>query len=88
MIGYKESRSVFVFSGEGQTLGDELRFHIMAPDDDLHARFQIKNPAIRLYRKKGDNELRGLTGQTDKDQRPKGCQVKYHPSHIELLPPV
>lgn len=48
MIGYKEIRRVVVFSGEGQTLGDELRFHILATDDDLHVRFQIQNPAICL----------------------------------------
>lgn len=48
MVGYKESRIVVVFSGVGQTLSDELRFHILSTDDDLHARFQIQNPAICL----------------------------------------
>lgn len=52
MIGYKGNRFVIVFSGVGQTLSDELRFHILATDDDLHARFQIKNPAICLQSKK------------------------------------
>lgn len=56
MIGYKVKRFVIVFSGVGQTLSDELRFHILATDDDLYARFQIKNPAICLQSKKGDNE--------------------------------
>lgn len=52
MTGYNSVRSVMVFPGEGQTLCDELRFHASATDDDLYARFQIKDPAICLQTRK------------------------------------
>lgn len=48
MKEYQKKWLVLVLSADGQTLSDELRFHILATNDDLHPRLQIKNPAICL----------------------------------------
>ncbi len=48
MKGYQESRLVEVLSDEGQTLSNQLRFHLFTTYDDLHPRLQVENTAICL----------------------------------------
>lgn len=47
--GYQEVRLVVVFSDEGQTLSNELSFHFLTTDDNLHPGLQVKNAAICLH---------------------------------------
>lgn len=52
MKGYHEVGLVVVLSDVGQTLGNELRFHLLTTNDDLHPRLQVKNTAICLCKQK------------------------------------
>lgn len=48
MKGYHESGFVVVHTGVGQTLSNELSFHLLTAYDDLHPRLQVENAAICL----------------------------------------
>lgn len=48
MKGYQESGLVAVLPDAGQTLRNELRFHLLTSYDDLHPRLQVQNTAICL----------------------------------------
>ena len=48
MKGYQEIGLVVVLLDEGQTLCNELRFHLVTTYDDLHPRLQVENTAICL----------------------------------------
>ena len=52
MKGYQEGRPVVVLSDAGQTLSNELRFHLFTTYDDLHPRLQVQNTAVGLQPKK------------------------------------
>lgn len=48
MKAYQEVGLVEVFFDVGQTLSNELRFHLLTTNDDLHPRLQVQNTAICL----------------------------------------
>lgn len=48
MTGYQEVGLVVVLSDVGQTFGNELSFHLLAANDNLHPGLQVKNTAICL----------------------------------------
>lgn len=50
MKGYQEVGPVVVLSDVGQTLGNELSFHLLTTNDDLCPRLQVKNTAVCLYK--------------------------------------
>lgn len=45
---YQVDWLVVVLPDEGQTLGNELRFHFLTTYDDLHPRFQVEDTGVRL----------------------------------------
>lgn len=49
MRGYQEVRLVMVLLDEGQTLSNELSFHFLTTNDNLHPGLQVKNAAICLH---------------------------------------
>lgn len=48
MKGYQEIGLVVVLLDEGQTLCNELGFHLLTTYDDLHPRLQVENTTICL----------------------------------------
>lgn len=49
MRGYQEVRLVMVLLDVGQTLSNELSFHFLTTNDNLHPGLQVKNAAICLH---------------------------------------
>lgn len=49
MRRYQEVRLVMVLLDEGQTLSNELSFHFLTTNDNLHPGLQVKNAAICLH---------------------------------------
>lgn len=49
MEGYQKNGFVVVLSNGGQTLSNELRFHLLTTYDNLHPRLQIQNAAVCLH---------------------------------------
>lgn len=48
MRGYHKIRLVMVLSDESQTLGNQLTFHFLTTNDDLHLGLQVQNATICL----------------------------------------
>lgn len=48
MRGYQGNGLVVVLSDVGQTLSNQLRFHLLTTNDDLHPGLQVENTAICL----------------------------------------
>lgn len=52
MKGYQEIGLVVVLLDVGQTLCNELGFHLLTTYDDLHPRLQVENTTIGLQSEK------------------------------------